>query len=72
MRESWMEWYMKQVMISEEEFKATPKKQDLYNWLIDGLKLISPRDIVKAFITSGISVSMKGDEETLCLPMLWN
>lgn len=29
------------------------------------MKLISPRDIIKAFLTSGISVSMKGDEDSL-------
>ena len=65
MRKRWMDWYMCQSIVSEEEFKKTPSKQDLYNWMVSALLLISPRDIVKAFIPSGISVSMRGDEDCL-------
>ena len=56
---------MAQSIISGEEFKSTPKKQDVYNWVTNVLNIISPRDVVKAFLTSGISISLTGEEDAL-------
>ena len=54
-----------QQIISEEEIKSTPKKQDIYDWIHNALNLVSPRDVVKAFLTSGVSVALGGEEDAL-------
>jgi len=63
MKQNWFDWYMNQSIEIGKEFKITPKKQEIYNWIVNALAFLSPRDIIKAFITSGISVSMKGEED---------
>jgi len=65
-----MMWYMNQDVKAGEEFKRTPKKQELYNWLMSALESISSRDVIKSFLTSGISISMNGDEDQLSTNVL--
>jgi hypothetical protein len=56
---------MLQAINLDEEFSKTPKKQDIYNWISTSWQIITPKEIVKAFLTSGISISMTGEEDSL-------
>ena len=67
MKQNWFDWYMNQSIEIGKEFKITPKKQEIYNWIVNALAFLSPRGIIKAFITSGISISMKGEEINLLI-----
>ena len=42
-----------------------PKKQTIYNWLMYAWNSLTPKDLIKSFIVSGISISMDGNDDLL-------
>ena len=62
-KEMWMNWYLK-INIEASPLEH-PCRQDIYNWVMKAWDLLSPREIIYAFLTSGISNSLDGTEDSL-------
>jgi len=58
MRTEWMEWM-------EKQEGTNPSKTTIYNWFYKSWKAITPLNIVKAFLMSGISNDLNGSEDIL-------
>lgn len=57
MRESWIDWF--------NSSEVVPNKQIIYRWFSTAWKSITPLNIIKAFLTSGLSCDISGKEDIL-------
>jgi len=64
LKQEWLEWFIKKD--NPQEKAKYPSKQDIYNWFARSWRTISPPNIVKAFLHSGISNSLDNSEDFLC------
>ena len=63
MRDKWMRWYSKLDLTTQS--LASPKRQDIYDWLMKTWEFISPKEVIHAFLKSGISNNLNGEEDIL-------
>jgi len=59
LKDQWIDWI-------DQHPNINPTKQTIYNWLVQAWKKITPLNIIKAFLMSGISNDLDGSSDILC------
>ena len=65
MKDEWLDWY-----IDPSNISKTPSKQFIYDWFAKSWNAITQTNNIKAFLLSGISNDLNGDEDILCLNLV--
>ena len=63
MKDEWIKWF-------DTDPSLNPTKQMIYNWFAKAFQSITFKDVIKAFLMSGISNELDGSEDLLSSMLL--